>query len=76
MTFNTFHKFQDWCINNEEIDVMEINFPGDKKYVTIHNLEDTNSLIVAEIVITAMDSDFYIGAFHANKYNGVIDIHE
>ena len=76
MTFNTFHDFQDWCINNEKIDVMEINIPGDKKYVTIHNLENTNPLIVAELLITAMDSDFYIGTFHADRYNGVIDIHE
>lgn len=71
MTFTEFESFKEWLLEDvDEIDVQEINLPGEPQYVTIESIRDSPSLNVAEVIITAHDSGFHIGTFFADRYDG------
>lgn len=77
MTFKNLKAFEEWLHNHEEIDILEISPPEDEnRYVTIHNLRDTDPIHLAEVFVSAYDTGLHFGAFFADRYNGSITFYE
>ena len=74
MTFTTFDSFTKWCKNVEELDVLD-NHP-EKDQIILQNLQDTDTLVVIEALISAYDSGFHFGAYFAKQDGGSLVIYE
>ena len=78
MTFQTFEDYKEWCINvteneNLEIKTLENQTPNS---IMLENIQNSDPILVLEIVLSAYDSDFILGSFHANEDNGSIIIYQ
>lgn len=73
MTFTNFESFVKFLYKSEEITLQETHAPGDRdKFATVEDLENTDPLHVAEMLISAQDSGFHVGSFFEDEYGGTI----
>lgn len=69
----TWRGFLDFCHETDDIDVLETN--EEQSFITIENLDETRSTLVAELFVAAHDSDVYVGSFDAHSYGGTVDFY-
>lgn len=78
MTFQTFEDYKEWCMNvteneNLEIKTLENQTPNS---IMLENIQNSDPILVLEIVLSAYDSSFILAGFFANEGNGSLIIHE
>lgn len=75
MTFTDFRTFVEFLFETEGVYVQEME-GRNPDWVTIESIEDMDPLLIAEVIITAHDSGFYIGTFDATRYGGELTFYE
>lgn len=73
MTFQTFHEFAEWCIDIEQVNVLE--YDENNSVIIIGDLWDTPGMIVCEVLVSAYDSRFVFGPMDSDLDNGSIVLH-
>lgn len=74
MTFTTFQSFADWCKMMDGLTVKNIDL--ETKSLQIRDIQDTDPLLITEVLINAHDAGFTFGYFFAHELNGCLAICE
>jgi len=77
MTFSDFKSYKEWVnnvTNNQELAVRTLEREANS--LILENMQNSDPILLMEIVLSAYDSDFILGAFDANQDNGSIIIYQ
>lgn len=72
-----FKSYKEWCINvtiDQELTVRTLESKPNS--IMLENMQNSDPILLMEIVLSGYDSGFILGPFHANKDNGSIIIYE
>lgn len=77
MTFQNFESYKEWCINvatDQELTVKTLD--QEPNSIMLENMQNSDPILLMEIVLSAYDSGFILGGFFANEDNGSMLIYE
>jgi hypothetical protein len=77
MTFTKFESFQSWLFEsteNKEIEATE--FQDETNAVKISNIQNCDPIILMDIILSAYDSNYYLGSWDYEYDNGTLIIYE
>ena len=77
MTFTTFKSYRDKCIKcTKDQNLTVKNLENHKNAIDIQNIENSDPILLLELIIWAYDSGFKLGPYSAKENNGSIVIYE
>ena len=77
MTFDNFQNYKEWVKNITENQNLAVRTLENKpNSLILENIQNSDPILMLEIVLSAYDSRFILGAFNANQDNGSIIIYQ